>query len=112
METDDYTKRLWALWLALPLTALNFWLCWKHLPARIAMHYDGRGRPNSWATPAGARNFSLELLLVVLVLVTGVGYLVIGSRPDRARPGLVLLYLVVGLVAVILNGFVWFNLSG
>jgi uncharacterized membrane protein len=111
METDDATKRLWVLWLALPLTALNYRLCWSRLPARIAMHYDASGRPDSWASPDGARTFSLGFLAAVLVVVTAVGYLVAYQRPDRAKPALVLLYLVVGLLVAFLNGFVWVNLS-
>jgi uncharacterized membrane protein len=111
METDTYVKRLLALWLALPLTALDHWLCRSRLPARIAMHYDAAGRPNSWASPDGARSFSLWFLGVILVVVTGVGFLVVSARPDRAGPALVLLYVVVGLVAVVLNGFVWLNLG-
>jgi uncharacterized membrane protein len=112
MEIDTYAKRLWALWLALPITALNYWLSWNHLPARIAMHYDTSGRPISWASPDGALTFSLGLLVFVLVVVTGVGYLVAYMRPDRAKPAIILLYIVLGLVWVFLNGFVWFNLAG
>ena len=112
MEIDTYAKRLWALWLALPMTALNYWLFRNHLPARIAMHYDASGQPNSWASPDGARTFSLEFLVFVLVVVTGVGYLVAYMRPDRAKPAIILLYIAVGLVWAFLNGVVWFNLTG
>ncbi len=111
-ETGSYAKWLWALWLALPTTALNYWISWNHLPARIAMHYDVRGRPSSWASPNEARSFSLWFLVFVLVVVTGTGYLVAYMRSDRAKPAIVLLYLAVGLLWAVLNGFVWFNLTG
>jgi uncharacterized membrane protein len=110
MEISAVTKWLLALWLTLPATALNYWLLWTRLPARIAMHYDVAGRPNSWASPGDARAFSLEFLCFVLLVVTGVGYLVAYMRPDRAKPAIVLLYIAVSLVWISLNGFVWFNL--
>ncbi len=112
METASYAKRLWVLWLALPLTALNYSLCWKRLPAQIAMHYDASGRPNSWASPDGARTFSLGFLFFMLLVFTAVGYLVAYTRPDRAKPALILLFIAMGLVFVLMNGFVWFNLVG
>jgi uncharacterized membrane protein len=110
MDTDAFVKRLWALWLALPATMLNYWMVGSRLPARIAMHYDASGHATSWATPQEARAFALKVLVFVLVVVTGVGYLVVNSRPDRARPALVVLYIAVLLVWAFLNGFVWFSL--
>jgi len=112
MEVDLDMKRLWALWLALPTTALNYWLFWSRLPAKIAMHYDASGRPNSWASPEEARTFVLGFLTVMLVILTAIGYLVAYARPDRARSAVILLYIVVGLLWMLLNGFVWFNLVG
>lgn len=76
------------------------------------MHYDPSGRPNSWASPEGAQAFSLWFLLLVLALITAVGYLVAYTRPDRAKPAIFLLYIAVGIVWLFLNGFVWFNLVG
>ena len=111
MDVDAFGKRLWALWLALPATAFNYWILGSRLPARIAMHYDAGGNPTAWASPQEARAFSLKVLLFVLVVVTAVGYAVVGSRPDRARPALVLLYIAVCLVWALLNGFVWLNLG-
>ena len=112
METGSYAKRLWVLWLALPLTALNYWLCWKRLPAQIAMHYDVSGRPNSWASPDVARSFSLGFLFFMLLVFTAVGYLVAYKRPDRAKPAVILLFIVMFFVFVFMNGFVWLNLVG
>lgn len=111
MELNTFAKRLWALWLAIPATALNYWLVWSRLPAQIVMHTDVNGHPNSWASPDQARTFTLVFLAFVLAVVTAVGYLVAYSRPDRARPALVLLYIVVCLTWALLNGFVWFNLA-
>lgn len=112
MEIDSYTKRLLALWLALPTTALNFLLFGNRLPARIAMHYDINGRPTNWASPNELRSLSFWFLVFVLVVVTGTGYLVAYLRSDRAKPAIIPLYLAVGLIWAILNGFVWFNLKG
>ena len=112
METYAYAKRLWVLWLALPLTVLNYSLCWRRLPAQIAMHYDTSGRPNRWASPEDARSFSLGFLFFMLLVFTAVGYLVAYMRPDRAKPAVILLFIVMGLVIVFMNGFVFFNLVG
>ena len=72
METDSNARQLWVLWLALPLTALNFSLCWNRLPTQIAMHYDVKGRPNSWASPDGARIFSLGFVSIVVLPHLGI----------------------------------------
>jgi hypothetical protein len=111
MDTDAFVKRLWALWLALPATMLNYWMLGSRLPARIVMHCDASGQAIHWASPGDARSFALKTLAFVLAVVTATGYLVIGSRPDRAKPALALLYIVVCLVWTILNGFVWFNMG-
>jgi uncharacterized membrane protein len=111
MDMDAFVKRLWSLWIALPATMLNYWIVGSRLPTRIAMHYDASGQAVSWATPQEARAFALKVLVFVLVVVTGVGYLVANSRPDRARPALAVLYVAVCLVWALLNGFVWFNLG-
>ena len=74
--------------------------------------YDVSGRPNSWASPDGARTFSLVFLFFMLLVFTAVGYLVAHSRPDRAKPAVILLFIAMGLVFVFMNGFVWFNLVG
>ena len=111
MEFDPYAKRLWVMWLALPLTAFNYWLCRDHLPTRIAMHYDASGRANSWASPNDALNFSLGFLLFILLVLTAVGYFVAYMRPDRTKPAVVLLVIVLVIVCAFLNGFVWFSLA-
>ena len=111
MDGDSFVKRLWALWLALPATVLDYQIVGSRLPARIAMHYDAGGNPTAWATPQEARAFALKVLVFVLLVVTGAGYLVVHSRPDRARPALVVLYIAVCLVWALLNGFLWFNVG-
>ena len=110
MDVDVFVKRLWALWLALPATAFNYWIAGSRLPARIAMNYDANGNTSAWASPLEAGAFALKVLVFVLVVVTGVGYLVVQSRPDRARHALVVIYIAVCLVWALLNGLIWFSL--
>jgi hypothetical protein len=31
---------VWLTWLALPLTALDYWRAWDQLPTRMAVHFD------------------------------------------------------------------------
>lgn len=112
MELETYTKRLWALWLALPTTALHWWFVWGQLPARIPTHYDQAGRANAWGAPGETMTLVLGILLVVLVVTTAVGYLVGSQRPDRARPALILLSLVVVGIWLLENRFVWSLVHG
>jgi uncharacterized membrane protein len=107
MDASTFFKRLWALWLAVPATVLNYWVVGSHLPARIAVHYDAGGQPTHWASPHQVRTFALEVLVFVLVVVTAGGYLVAGTKPDRAGSSLVALYFVVGVVWLLLNGIAW-----
>ena len=46
MKRDWYTLATWLMWLALPITALNYWRVWDRLPARMAVHFDANWQPN------------------------------------------------------------------
>ena len=76
MDLETYGKRLWALWLTVPTTALGYWLLWDRLPVRIPMKYDMSGRPISWGSRADVMTIALGVLGFVLVVTTLVGYLV------------------------------------
>ena len=86
MDLDAYRKWLWSLWLALPTTALHYWLSWDRLPSRIPTKYDAAGREIAWALKPDALTLLLGILGFMLVVITAVGYLVAYQRPERARP--------------------------
>jgi Protein of unknown function (DUF1648) len=56
------------IWLALPYTALDYWMVWDQLPARMAIHFDINWRANGWASREAA--LGLMAGLVVLLLIT------------------------------------------
>lgn len=107
MELETYTKRLWATWLALPTLALHAWLAWGGLPERIATKTDPSGRAIAWASRGETMTLLLGILGFVLVVTTAVGYLVGYQRIDRARPVLILTYLVVAGIWLAENRFLF-----
>ena len=48
MDSKSYRTMAALLWLALPLTAVQFWTVWNKLPARMASHFGAAGQPNGW----------------------------------------------------------------
>ena len=48
MDSKPYRTMTALLWLALPLTALQYWMVWDQLPARMATHFGATGQPNGW----------------------------------------------------------------
>ncbi len=107
MELDTYTKWLLALWLAVPTTALHYWLEWEWLPSRIPTKYDAAGRAIAWASRPDALTLLLGILGFMLVLITAVGFLVGYQRPERVRPALVTFYVVIVVTWFFENRFVW-----
>jgi hypothetical protein len=62
---------IWLMWLALPLTALRFWLAWDHLPLRMATHFDINGQPNGWMSREISLRLALGMTAFLLVVFTG-----------------------------------------
>jgi hypothetical protein len=107
MEPESYTKRLLAIWLALPATALDFWLASTRLPERVITKYDEQGRAIGWGSRDGVFTLLAGLLVFFLILSTVIGFVVGTTRPDRMRPVLVVLYLCAGLVFALETWSVW-----
>jgi len=91
MEPETYTRRLWALWLLLPPTALDFWVRSGSLPV----------------VATDSLLFTLGVFAFMLAGFTAVGYLILFMRPDRALPALVVICLAMGIVFVVMNVSVW-----
>jgi hypothetical protein len=99
------------LWLALPLTGLQYWRVWDQLPARMATHFRAAGQPNGWMTRE--TSFIFTVVLLVFLLATFTWVLTRVRKPDvLAWSLLAMLYVVIGVLysvnAVVLN----FNLYG
>lgn len=98
-------------WLALALTWLQYRAVWDRLPAHVATHFDAAGHANRWMTRENALNFPLILAAVLLTVFTVILFrLRAQGREFWALLGL--LYLVMGVLAVVNNSIIEYNLEG
>jgi len=58
------------LWLALPLTALQYRQAWDRLPPRIATHFNAADEPNGWMPREASLKFSLRLMAIMLIVTS------------------------------------------
>ena len=70
------------MWLALPITALNYWRAWDQLPARMAVHFDANWQPNGYTSREGSLMLGLGIMAFLLVVFT-----VAGLMRERAEAG-------------------------
>jgi uncharacterized membrane protein len=70
MDSKLYRTMAALLWLALPLTAFQFWTVWNELPSRMASHFGAAGQPNGWMARETLVIFSLVLLTFLLATFT------------------------------------------
>jgi hypothetical protein len=101
MKRDFYKPLLWLMWLVLPVTALNYWRAWDHLPLRMAVHFDANWQPNGYTSREGAVMLGLGIMAVMLILFTVAGLIAHDMKPAAAWPMLLVFYVVLG--------FLWFG---
>jgi hypothetical protein len=107
MEWSDLKKILFT-WLALPLTALDGWIAWGRLPARVVMKYGPDGQPRSWTSRENAIAFDLKILAVALTFFTVIGFLIAFTQPGRGGArGAWIVMLCGGFFFLLLNGILW-----
>jgi hypothetical protein len=104
----------WLMWLALPMTALRFWLAWGHLPLRMAAHFDIYGRPNGWMLRATAFYTAMGITVLIVVIFTAISYVAHRTHvPDLFSWCLLgFFYLVIGFVYAGNSGVIRYNLDG
>jgi len=61
---------IWLMWLALPLSALEYRQNWDQLPARMAVHFDANWHPNGFTSREGALYLGIGIMVCMLVLFT------------------------------------------
>lgn len=89
------------MWLALPITSLDYWRAWDQLPARMAVHFDANWQPNGFTSRKGVLTLGLGIMGVMLIFFT------IGSLISRAlKPSASWMLLVVFYVSL---GFLWYG---
>ncbi len=111
MDSKLYRALTAMLWLALPLTALQYWSVWDQLPTRMATHFGATGQPNGWMP----RDTSLICAMVVtaLVLVAFTWVLTRVRKPDVVAWSLLaMLYVVMGVLFSINVAVLNYNLYG
>ncbi len=111
MTRDWYKTLVLLMWLALPLTALNYWRAWDQLPARMAVHFDANWQPNGYTSREGALELGLGILVVMLVLCTVAALVSRALRPIKAWPTLILSYAILGFLCYGNNSIIEFNLK-
>jgi hypothetical protein len=99
------------MWLALPVTALNYWRAWDHLPSRMAVHFDANWQPNGWTTREGSMMMALGITGFLLLIFTVASYAVRMHKPGSAWPVLMAFYLALGLFTFASNWIVQRNLN-
>ena len=111
MDSKLYRALTAMLWLALPLTALQYWSVWDQLPGRMATHFGVAGQPNGWMTRETALFFALVVTTLLLASLTWA--LTRVRKPDvLAWSLLAMLYVVMGALFSINRAVLDFNLHG
>jgi hypothetical protein len=114
MNRKVFLLFVWLMWLALPLTALRFWVSWDRLPLRMATHFDIHWRPNGWMPRDTAFYFALGITAFVLAVFTIISYVAHKTRAPEAFSWAFLgfFYLVTGFVYAANSGVVQYNVNG
>jgi hypothetical protein len=105
---------IYLMWVALPMTALRFWLAWDHLPLRMATHFDINGRPNGWMPRERAFYLVLGLTALIVVVFSVISYVAHKTHvPDAFSWSLLgFFYMVLGFAYAGNSGVVQYNLDG
>jgi hypothetical protein len=109
MDSKLYRTMTALLWLALPLTAFQFWRVRIQLPARMASHFGAAGQPNGWMSRESLVIFSLVLLTFLLATFTWA--LTRVRKPDAlAWSLLAMFYVMVGVLLSVNSSVLNYNL--
>lgn len=111
MTRSLYKPLLMLMWLALPTAACNYWRVWDHLPTLMAVHFNGRGQANGFASRQGAVQTGLGIMFLILVVFTTVSLILHSSKPIAAWVALTIAYVAVGFCWYGNYSIVEFNLK-
>lgn len=111
MNRDWYKTLTWLMWAMLAVSALNYWMVWDRLPARMAVHFDANFQPNGYTSKEGAVELGLGIMAVMLVILTVAGLTAHAVRPKSAWAVLVIAYIVLGFLWYGNHSIIKFNLN-
>ncbi|HZQ67510.1 MAG TPA: DUF1648 domain-containing protein [Terriglobales bacterium] len=114
MNRKTFQFAMWLMWLAVPFTALRFWLAWDRLPQRMATHFNADWRPNGWMPRETALYFTLGMIVFVLIIFTAVAYVSQRASHNGAISWVMLgfFYVVLGFLVAINDKVIQYNLTG
>ena len=110
MNGSWYKPAILVMWLPLPITALNYWRAWDHLPMRMAVHFDASWQPNGYTSRQGSLTAALAMLAFMQVTFTLSFFIVRAQKPSAAWPMLVFFYVFLGFFWYVNNWILEFNL--
>lgn len=104
---------IWLMWLAVPITALDYWLAWDRLPARMAVHFAINWRANGWASREAAFGFGVGVVVFMLLVFTIASYVARTSPVPKFMPWVLLafFYGVIVFVCAVNHWVVSYNLG-
>jgi len=99
------------MWVALPISALEYWDGWDSFPPHMAVHFDSSFRPNGFASRETAVITGLGIMGAMLVLFTVVCLSARAWKPEAAWVALLISYIVVAILWYANHSIVKFNLN-
>ena len=85
------------MWLALPITAVDYSSNWDRLPTRMAVHFDANWQPNGYTSREGAVMLGLGIMAVMIVLFSLAALIARALKPSASWPILLISYVVLGV---------------
>ncbi len=114
MNPDRYKPSIGlvlVMWLALPVSWLEYRQSWNQLPARMAVHFDANWNPNGFTSREGALQLGLGIMAVMLVVFTVAVVAILALKPQAAWPALLIAYVVLGFCLYGNHSIIKFNLN-
>src|SRR5579864_3324772 len=99
------------MWLALPLSWMEYRQNWDQLPVRMAVHFDANWQPNGFTSREGALELGLGIMAVMLLIFTVSSFAVRALKPQAGWPALLIAYVAIGFVWYGNHSIVKFNLG-
>jgi hypothetical protein len=115
MNRKAFQIATWLLWLALPLTALRYWMLWDQLPSKVATHFNAAGHPNGWMTRETSLAFVLGLTTLLLLVFTVILLILQKKGLTEAIVSWALLgfsYFIIGLICYANESILQYNVYG
>lgn len=114
MNRKSFQFAVALMWLALPLTALRYWMAWDQLPLRMASHFDANWRANGWIPRDTSFLFAIGLTAFTLVVFTVIAIVMrkANTADVVAWAMLGFFYLVIGFIFFIHGKVLDYNRTG